>query len=738
MSHEATFITVPSLLTKASIRTLNCYQLQPRHWTTPSSPATLVFKESIWSRTFDDVRVIGKKKRKCAVLWLRLGDLRLNDNSAAKFCSQFNGAVLPLLTLELREISDAVISAASQLSEAFRRLGSMLVIRCVEVSNAFGMVVEIANTVHAGLIVANGTSRDTGFHAGSYANSGLELKFCRDESLCDMFDHTASFPQIPHEAHNLVSNLVTNTANRSHGETAARLRLRSLLRTWNLSIDSKILLRSIMSILSVELRLGCISRARVIYELQRKKNSVTRGTRNANCNPWAKLFGRFRQTPAMTALSIAAYDVNGGDRRGVEWDEESKSFLLKEWEHTEKERHMNFNERWNEFWRRRRLFFIRSFFPDDVTPDYYSFTAWRFSQRCVSATIGVFGTSSLLFALGIRSGRIGQAAVISWVLKEGLGRVGKMIWAGSMGKDFDVDPKRWRFRSAMLYAMGNGLEIVTQIFPASFLVFATMANSMKQVSMLTSSATRNAMYRSFGERSQNIANITAKGEAQIVVADLIGMGCGIRLSKILGSSRQNILATYIGLTVLDLFGIYMELRQVVFRTLNAERSSILVKEYVRKGRLMTPSEVSPKERIFLKPRYKMKVRLSSIAKAATCPKELDMLLRIFRREFFLVGMPKTKGEGPCRLVLRKGASNQDVLRAFLVVGYVERQLRNRGKKEEIMLEEQEQILKSARKSAKKHFKHFFNAATQAGWSTETLLFNTMKRRGYWGRELESS
>ena len=37
------------------------------------------------------------------------------------------------------------------------------------------------------------------------------------------------------------------------------------------------------------------------------------------------------------------------------------------------------------------------------------------------------------------------------------------------------------------------------------------------MSMLTSSATRNAMYKSFAGDSQNLGDITAKGEAQIAV-----------------------------------------------------------------------------------------------------------------------------------------------------------------------------------------------------------------------------
>lgn len=687
----------------------------------------------------------GMHHPRCSLVWLRIGHLRLADNRAVAAICGARGTALPVVTVQHNELTSPCLSAIYALKMECEALGSTIIVRVASNSLASELdsVLEIAGEIHTKNIFMNwgsehsrevvATLRSKGFvvniSGGDVWSSFEVLDAFSDGRDGFLSEAPKSLPSLPARSHRILTNCFGSSVT-PKGELDARTRLTRLL----IQRGKGMPLAALVFILSEELKLGCISHARVLNEYRSRCFSGLQEKLRMNLPTRNTFFTKFFESPALSALSIAAYDVNGGDRRGVEWDKVTKSFRLKEWEHTETERRMTPPERWREFWRRRRLFFMRSFFPEDVTPDYYSFTAWRFAQRCASATIGVFGTSSLLFALGIRSGRIGQAAVISWVLKDGLGRVGKMVWAGSMGKDFDVDPKRWRFRSALLYAFGNGLEIVTQIFPASFLVFATLANSMKQVSMLTSSATRNAMYRSFGGRSQNIANITAKGEAQIVVADLIGMGCGIRLSKLLGSSRKNVLSAYLALTVLDIFGIYMELRQVVFRTLNAERSNVLVSHYVRKGEMLIPSHVSPKESIFLKPKYASRVRLSSIAKAAADPEELDLLLKVFRREHFLVSLPRGGALGPCRLVLRKDASNEDVLRAMLMIGYVRKLLRNGRKKKTMTREEQEAILQSSRKSANRNFHGFLEAAREAGWSTDNLLFSTMKRRGHWGRD----
>ena len=139
----------------------------------------------------------------------------------------------------------------------------------------------------------------------------------------------------------------------------------------------------------------------------------------------------------------------------------------------------------------------------------------------------------MVMAVGLRDARavaaggavVGAAAAVDWVLKDALGKVTRLGWAARMGREFDGDAKRWRFRSSLLYATGNGLQIATFAFPLLFLLLATVANCLKQVSMLTSTATRSAIYRSFAatETTNNLGDVTAKGEAQIAVVDLVGL-----------------------------------------------------------------------------------------------------------------------------------------------------------------------------------------------------------------------
>lgn len=241
----------------------------------------------------------------------------------------------------------------------------------------------------------------------------------------------------------------------------------------------------------------------------------------------------------------------------------------------------------------------KSFLPGgQMTPDYYRYTTWRVAQRFVSSTSSVFGTQALLLALGVKQRQqLGISAATMWVLKDALGKFSRVFWASRNGRRFDSDAKKWRFRSALLYSLGNALEVVTYLLPSLFLLTAAVANALKQMALLTSSATRNAIYRSFARNSDNIGDITAKGEAQLAVVDLVGMLCGVSISHLIGASRPKILALFAALSACDLFCTFHEIRSIVFTALNFERAGIVLQRYLRGERGLSPYDTTFGERL---------------------------------------------------------------------------------------------------------------------------------------------
>ena len=160
---------------------------------------------------------------------------------------------------------------------------------------------------------------------------------------------------------------------------------------------------------------------------------------------------------------------NLGIKKAMRWDESSAAFQQQALSESVKQTPL-------------LNFFKNCFVPSGaISSDYYTYSLWRSAQRFVSATSSVFGTQALLLALGFKSNRIGIAAATTWVLKDALGKVSRIFWASKHGRKFDSDAKKWRFRSSLLYATGNGLEIFTYIVPSMFLVSVDIIKSSSQM-----------------------------------------------------------------------------------------------------------------------------------------------------------------------------------------------------------------------------------------------------------------
>jgi hypothetical protein len=127
--------------------------------------------------------------------------------------------------------------------------------------------------------------------------------------------------------------------------------------------------------------------------------------------------------------------------------------------------------------------FVKSYivpegYPESVAPSYTPYMQWRAVQYFFGGAMSVFTTRSLLLALGVSRGTGSSAVAVNWVIKDGAGRIGKMLFARH-GKKFDVDLKQLRFKGAMLMQLGAALELSTMAAPKLFLPLACAANVAK-------------------------------------------------------------------------------------------------------------------------------------------------------------------------------------------------------------------------------------------------------------------
>jgi hypothetical protein len=423
-----------------------------------------------------------------------------------------------------------------------------------------------------------------------------------------------------------------------------------------------------------------------------------------------------------------------------------------------------------------------AFIPSGVTPNYYRFMRWRILQRLVNANLHVFGTQSLLMGLNIKTSgsQLGAlSAALKWVLKDALGKIVRMLWASKMGRRFDSDAKRWRYRSAFCFAAGNGLEIVTYIFPELFLLFATAANCCKQVSMLTSSSTRTAIYNSFRDGTrENIGDITAKGEAQIAFVDLLGIASGVTLSKAVGTSVRSVLAAYASLQVVEIICMYRQLRAVQYRVLNFERMIQVIAKFVESipanapimskadeaampSTIPTPQEMAETERIFLPPKHlcRRSEAFGSLGRAKLSPMELSNLLRVFQRERFILVVGAnmknphdwkrrlqhktgrrtvlhdrtTALQENCHIVLHSQATNIDIVKSCLALTLLRRKLASSELDPAVVRSAVcMDLIEASCREADRMFSILLRKMTKQGWeSPARSMFGRVHMRAEW-------
>ncbi|KAG6422161.1 hypothetical protein SASPL_118724 [Salvia splendens] len=307
--------------------------------------------------------------------------------------------------------------------------------------------------------------------------------------------------------------------------------------------------------------------------------------------------------------------------------------------------------------------FIRSYvvpegFPDSVTPSYVPYMTWRALKHFFGGAMGVFTTQTLLSSLGVSRNRSAPGAVaINWILKDGAGRVGKMLFA-RQGKKFDYDLKQLRFAGDLLMELGAGVELATAAVPHLFLPLACAANVVKNVAAVTSTSTRTPIYKAFA-KGENIGDVTAKGECVGNIADLLGTGLSIMIAK-----RNPSLFTTFGLLSCGyILSSYKEVKSVVLHTLNRARFTVAAESFLKMGCVPSLQEGNLMENIFIPPwkQHRPIVLGPRFKDAFQDPITYIALEPIFEKEQYIVTYNPSKGN--IYALFKNQAKSDDILKA---------------------------------------------------------------------------
>lgn len=310
--------------------------------------------------------------------------------------------------------------------------------------------------------------------------------------------------------------------------------------------------------------------------------------------------------------------------------------------------------------------FLPKGFPESVHSGYFRYAAWQ-ALSSISGTIcGVLSTQSLLLAVGVGSAAsVPLAATMNWILKDGLGQLGGIIFAGLVSNRFDAHPKFWRLMASVAMEIASFIELLLPLAPQYFLLGASVANVGKNISFLAASASRAALHKALAVHG-NLADVTAKAGAQGIVCSLLGTSLGVSAAALCTGNYPATVACFLGCSLVSIGACYQSLRAVTLTALTVDRLDIVLDASLRHGSsaLLSPEDLRQREELLcmpVVPGARGLVVNAPVHAAFTSTEELRGALELFKDSAYLLAVRHDK----VHLLVKEGASTRQVLEGLL-------------------------------------------------------------------------
>lgn len=227
--------------------------------------------------------------------------------------------------------------------------------------------------------------------------------------------------------------------------------------------------------------------------------------------------------------------------------------------------------------------FLPEGYPDSVTGDYLIYQVWDTLQALCSSVTGTLSTRSILRGVGVGSSEATLASgVLSWVLRDGVAMVSRLLFASAVATDLDYDAKRWRYVADITNDIALTLEVfASYLSPTWFLLSVCVASLFKAVTGVAGGSARASLTQHFARR-QNTADLSAKEGSQETLAGLLGMLIGTAVAYLVpDASFWGTLVVFVSCTCMHLVANYMGVRSLLLTYFNRQRLAIVTEHFLR-------------------------------------------------------------------------------------------------------------------------------------------------------------
>ncbi|KAF7288033.1 RUS family member 1 [Rhynchophorus ferrugineus] len=309
-------------------------------------------------------------------------------------------------------------------------------------------------------------------------------------------------------------------------------------------------------------------------------------------------------------------------------------------------------------------------YPESVSEDYLEYQLWDTLQAFCSTIIGAFTTRAILKGVGVGdSSANALSAAVTWIMKDGSGMIGRILFAWWKGSGLDCDCKKWRFFADILNDLAMMIELFLPYCSIYSMQVLCLTSGMKSIVGITGGATR-ASITHHQAIKDNMAEISAKDGSQETVVNLVGSFTSIFLLHYITSSIGEWTLIF-SLILLHLYTNYLAVKCLVFKYFNKQRLAIVLKTYFSIGTVLNPYKVNERESVLLGTGLKVQdicgfdiVLGESLRKPLKCCKAVDVkeLCTVYQDKSYLLlvcGYSRT-----IYVCLMNGETTQDVLMAY--------------------------------------------------------------------------
>ncbi|KAK8757301.1 hypothetical protein V5799_005066 [Amblyomma americanum] len=415
--------------------------------------------------------------------------------------------------------------------------------------------------------------------------------------------------------------------------------------------------------------------------------------------------------------------------------------------------------RWPRKWSSLRTVFSEIFlpvgYPDSVSRDYTEYQIWDSVQAFASSVTGTLATQSVLTGVGVGDQSASVfAATTTWILRDGTGMIGRILFAWFQGSNLDYDSKKWRLFADILNDAAIFLELMCQHFKGYVTPILCISSVAKSIVGVAGGATRAALTQ-HQARSNNMADVSAKDGSQETVVNLAAFLFSLLLLRLVAGNPWLVYTIFIFFTLLHIFANYRAVSCVVMETFNRSRYSVVVRHFLQKGGGIAPvGWVNARESVWIqcgKPfvSINLGVPLSAIA-----PTSQELLCRMDNipggkkttPAYLLAVMRDSSRHYDINIVLSSESTAKDQLEAMFHAFLLEAillklkvdadhpwatDISNVENAAEDLSSDDHRLVHSSRAMVNRCFPLLWKALEESEWKTDHVLFGATEWRVTW-------